>query len=301
MDERPGLTDRERYLFDLQGYLVVRGALSPGETRRLNEALDANQDRLLDDEEVGSYGSPPLTGGPRGKFEGMLTWPQPWCQPFRDLLVHQPAIPYLDGLLGRGWHMDHPPTIWQTSKGAEGLGLHLGDPHFQGGAYYRCKNGRIRNGLTVFQYALSDVDEGDGGFCCIPGSHKTNFLRPSPISLLQEDADIVRNPSLRTGDLLIFTEALTHGTLPWTAAYDRRAVLYRYSPKWVMYGPGFHTATPPPWADELDEAGRAAIEPAYFYDRPLIEPDGTTVVRPEADPDEPPYRYNTNRSLSDSD
>lgn len=29
---------------------------------------------------------------------------------------------------------------------------------------------------------------------------------------------------------LIFTEALIHGTLPWKAAHERRALLFKYSP-----------------------------------------------------------------------
>jgi ectoine hydroxylase-related dioxygenase (phytanoyl-CoA dioxygenase family) len=295
-----GMTDREKYLFDLQGFLVVRDFLSAADVARLNAAFDANMDRLEEDEEIGSYGSDVLEGARRGVFNGMLTWDAPHCDVFRTLLSHKGLLPYLDTLLGRGWHSDSPPVAWHSTKGAEGLALHMGDAHPQGGAYYECKNGRMRNGLMVFSYALTDVEPGDGGFCCIPGSHKVNFIRPIEITLMQQDADIVVNPRLRAGDLLIFTEALTHGTMPWLAEGVRRALLYRYSPKWVMYGPGFHTNAFPEWVSELTEAQRAVLEPAYFYGRPLIEADATTVVRPDTDPDEIPYRYNEDRSLSDA-
>ena len=33
----------------------------------------------------------------------------------------------------------------------------------------------------------------------------------------------------KAGDAVIFTETLTHGTLPWTAAHERRALLYKFS------------------------------------------------------------------------
>ena len=36
-----GLTDHEKFLFDLNGYLVVRGALSADEIGELNAAIDA--------------------------------------------------------------------------------------------------------------------------------------------------------------------------------------------------------------------------------------------------------------------
>ena len=46
-------------------------------------------------------------------------------------------------------------------------------------------------------------------------------------------------PPLAAGDLLIFTEALIHGTMPWTAAHERCALLYKYSPghsTWAQQG-----------------------------------------------------------------
>src|SRR5687767_12353025 len=126
------MTDREKYLFDLQGFVVVKSFLGRDEVDRLNGAFDQNMERLEKDEEIGSYGSKVLEGEQRGVFNGMLTWPQPHCQPFRDLLAHKKLVPYLDDLLGRGWHSDSPPVAWHSTKGAEGLALHMGDPHFSG-------------------------------------------------------------------------------------------------------------------------------------------------------------------------
>ena len=34
-------------------------------------------------------------------------------------------------------------------------------------------------------------------------------------------------PQLAAGDLPIFTEALIHGSMPWAAARERRALLYK--------------------------------------------------------------------------
>ena len=38
----------------------------------------------------------------------------------------------------------------------------------------------MRNGLTVFVFNLTDVGQGDGGFACVPGSHKSNFIDKLP-------------------------------------------------------------------------------------------------------------------------
>ncbi|RKU27283.1 hypothetical protein C6499_12120, partial [Candidatus Poribacteria bacterium] len=40
----------------------------------------------------------------------------------------------------------------------------------------------------------------------------------------------VVQPALAAGDVLFFTEALVHGTMPWTAKHQRRSLLYKYSP-----------------------------------------------------------------------
>ena len=104
------MNDREKFLFDLQGFLKVEGFLSTDEVQVLNEAFDANWDKRGDAPNHHPGGN---TYGPkrRGIFNGMLTWDQPHCQPFRDLLAHVKLIPYLDTLFGRGWKMDHSPFM----------------------------------------------------------------------------------------------------------------------------------------------------------------------------------------------
>ena len=57
----------------------------------------------------------------RDFFEGMLTWEQPWCQPFRELLAHPKVVPYLNTMFGRGWKMDHSPFLLASTAGTEGL------------------------------------------------------------------------------------------------------------------------------------------------------------------------------------
>lgn len=46
-------------------------------------------------------------------------------------------------------------------------------------------------------------------------------------------------PTPKRGDVLIFTEAALHGTLPWTSDRERRTVIYRFAPSNVAYGRGY--------------------------------------------------------------
>src|SRR4051812_895344 len=116
--------------------------------------------------------------------------------------------------------MDHAPFMLCGGAGAEGLILHGPGHRFDGSQYYTFKNGEMRCGMIVCQFQLANQNAGEGGFCCIPGSHKANYPLPREIQQWESDQDIVVNPACKAGDLLIFNEATTHGTLPWQGAHE---------------------------------------------------------------------------------
>jgi ectoine hydroxylase-related dioxygenase (phytanoyl-CoA dioxygenase family) len=79
--------------------------------------------------------------------------------------------------------------------------------------------------LVAVQWALVDHNPGRGGFLCVPGSHKANFPRPAEVA-----AGMAVEVPMKAGDVVIFTEALTHGTSTWQGPRQRRTLLYKYSP-----------------------------------------------------------------------
>ena len=200
-----GITPEERFQFDLEGYLVVPGVLDGREVARLNELAD----------EV--WAGEPDEGGLR-----RTSRVSQWGPDFRDLIDHPRILPYLVEWLGPKFRIDHDYCIFMSPGTSRGS-LH-GGPAPQSGEgdhWYRYyPDGTIRNGLTVFTYNLSDCNPGDGGFACIPGSHKTNLRSsvPREVMRFERPAHYVRQPPAKAGDVLIFTEALIHGTLPWTAS-----------------------------------------------------------------------------------
>ena len=276
------MSDREKYLFDLQGFLVVREFLTLEEVNAFNEAVDANPDKR------GGYSGTqrdgtPLEGshGPFSFWLDMLAWEEPWCQPFRDLLAHPKLIPYLNTMMGRGWKVDHGVEVLTMETGCEGLPFHgSGNVNFNGSRHYVYQNGRMRCGLIVCQFYLTDVNPGDGGLTVIPGSHKGNFPIPKHIPNYEADREIFCHIPLKAGDLVIFNEATTHGTLPWKGKGERRCVLHRYTPKYLHYHGGYYKTSLPDWVSELTEAQQAVLEPPYIYHHPMIEDDGVTVARP---------------------
>ena len=83
------MNDREKFRYDLEGYLVVPGFLTEAEVDALNAAFDANRHRMKEDGNSSTGNSRTLVGTHRrGLFHGMLAWEKPWCDPFRELLCH---------------------------------------------------------------------------------------------------------------------------------------------------------------------------------------------------------------------
>ena len=92
---------------------------------------------------------------------------------------------------------------------------------------------------------------------------------------------VVYQPILKAGNLIIFNGATTHGGLPRKGKTERRCILHRYTPKYLYYDNGYYETSLPEWVSELTEAQQAVLESPYIFNRPLIEEDGITVMRPQ--------------------
>ena len=147
------MNDDEKYLFDLNGYLVIEGVLTREEIDISNQAIDRYSEkmRIRSREERLDGNSDMLRGTHgRGEFGGLLELESPWCDPFRKMLVHPKIVPYLNEILGKGFRMDHQMFLISMDKGAEGFIFHgSSGPGFDPNQYYIFQNGKMHCGLTV--------------------------------------------------------------------------------------------------------------------------------------------------------
>jgi Phytanoyl-CoA dioxygenase (PhyH) len=244
------LTAAERYAFDVQGYLVRRAVLGAGEVATLQRAVDRL--RL----------PPPATGIMTQRFARHLhTDPA-----FVALLDHPAVLPVVAELCGPGVRLDHAYGL-VMDPGQAGLGLHGGGTPFDPAQFYVVPGGRIACGLVAVQWALVDHRPGDGGFCCIPGSHKAAFPLPDGDSVRA----LVREVPLGSGDVVVFSEALTHGTLPWRAPWQRRSLFYKYSPGSSSWGRD--DEHDPLLAARLTSRQRLLLEGPYVHGRAAVTSD----------------------------
>ncbi len=212
--------EMQQYMFDLQGYLVVENALSEEEVATINELFD--QQKLPPPSERQRFGSAP-------KGPGFLQWGKPFC----DLLDHPQIMPILRFRLGDCFRLDRLYGMYMKD------GMKRGRLHADYGAmsptsgsvpgeYFHPRVQELTQGFMVVAWSLSDAGPDHGGFCCIPGSHKSNYRLPEKIRDAPEKASCVIIPSAPAGSAILFTEALVHGTSAWRGKHERRSLLYKY-------------------------------------------------------------------------
>ena len=143
-------------------------------------------------------------------------------------------------------------------KGAEGFWFHEGGEPHDRARDYLYRNGRMYCGMTNLAIQFADVGPGDGGFACLPGSHKSNYPCPDEIRLYEAHQDRVVQPVARAGDVMIFVETLMHGSLPWRGEHQRRTAILRYN-NGVTANSMMGTWTPPEFFEELTDAQNAVV------------------------------------------
>ena len=220
----------------------------------------------------------PDNGGARGEsnalqgtgqqtLPNLLELPHPHCEPFRRLLVHPQVVFRLNTMCGKGFRHDHGPWVSYSPKETEGLILHgAGEPHRPYVAYHHQNGQSYCAGVTV-TWQLADCKAGDGGFACVPGSHKAKFPMPAGVRSCDEPLDVVHQPALQAGDVIFFMDgAQTHGTLPWKSDVPRRAALYKYAGRTATRtGVSSELAKPEVYWDEAIVEGMTPEQRAVMY------------------------------------
>jgi len=249
------VSEEEKYYFDLRGYLVVEGALSDTEVKACNDAIDHYADEIQTRENGQLARGSSVLEGTKGRRElnGMLAWPEPYREPFRNLLVHPTVVSRLNEFSGKGFRLDHGPGLNSARKGTEGHTLHGAGEPFSPAVWYHQQNDKIFcRGITV-AWQLTNVNPGDGGFACVPGSHKAAEPTPEGVRSIEDDMGLVVQPAMKAGDVLFFAETMTHGALPWKGEGERRSVLYKYTSRAAARAVGKHFTPEERYGDWVKE------------------------------------------------
>lgn len=275
------LDDLDVYLFDLNGFLHLKQALSRAEVAELNASLD----------EI-----PPLSPGEwhgyvhahtYGTVDGLnLQQIYEAGAPFEALIDHPSWFDRVKHFVGGEGTFDyaHGPLFIDENfanfrEPGEAIGLHSGGypPIMRNG--FRYHGGRFMCGQVNVLMALTDIGPGDGATMVIPGSHKSNFIHPefarhamNPKGASVEGITGSAELCMEAGDALLFVDGISHGSATRRNAGTRRIVVYRYGPSWGNFRHGYRPS--PDLLDRLTPERRQIVSPQH------ASPDGAPYGRP---------------------
>jgi hypothetical protein len=222
------LTEEQKYIFDLKGWLLIPGVLTEDESTRIREHMYAFKERPDDlaPNERYHYGGP-----------GEMLLDHPVIMgAMNEFVAHDPMV--TDDCYG--FRYDGSFSVFRkkgeghySPHGGGGLHAFTGNSHM-----YQHQRNKIYSGLTRIVWELNPVEHNRGGTLLLSGSHKAAFDRPA--TLPERDSWLWETYECPAGSLLIFTEALCHSASIWELEHDRAAILTCYNTvgcKWHSGGP----------------------------------------------------------------
>ena len=206
---REQMSDRDRVIFDLKGYIVIPGVLKESEIETLKEFVlrQKNDPESLPPQE--RY----LPGGA-----------------FASLIDHPTVIKVLLSVIDPDLAKIRLENVFLSYRemGAGEWKPHAGGLTTNPNYSYNFHDGRIYAGMTRVVWELTEVLENKGGTCFIPGSHKANYnIRTNPIASIDaRDSGLWESYSCPPGSLVIFSEAVRHSADFWRNPNNPRIALF---------------------------------------------------------------------------
>ncbi|NKB72797.1 MAG: hypothetical protein GKR89_37475 [Candidatus Latescibacteria bacterium] len=260
------------YLFDLNGYIVLKKAIDPADLLTMNQWVDDHWQHVEGQRRQGSE-----NGAWIGQVETHTYSDADGCNfqniveagsIFRKLITHPAWIGHCRRWINPANGLSIHENLLNVRGQGGYIGIHCGGATPVSYMTFRQENtGEWLVGQINVISALQAIGPGDGATTLIPGSHKSAMRHP----MLNGEQKVYRSDDaagnqigmqelhLDAGDVLMFTDSITHGSAARTNPGHRRMVLYRYSPRFLRSR--FHYVPSPELLASLDQEQRQIIQP----------------------------------------
>lgn len=269
------MNETEKYQFDLNGYLLVKGILTPDQVQACLRAADElaqhmaanidappqfrspfNLDYRFDDRyQCHSYKTE-SGGGLQYVIDDFLNA----SDAFDVLVNHEPTMRYIRELCAGPYRIvsselryryrsnttpTHMGGPMDTRNKYEFSGRQLMDLDVQRPVYRDFNLNIVR-----ILYAIHDVPVEHGPLCVVPGSHKSNYFSPFDRMVPMEEPGMIPIP-MSAGDAIIFSENTRHGGFPNLLESPRRTLHLAIGPRWIASQSPLH------WDDQVYVSSQA--------------------------------------------
>lgn len=228
------MDDAQRYMFDLQGYVVLKNVIPAAQIQRLKEIMDELETRPADQlpEHV-------VQSKPRTEKELYISNIIEAAPEFHALIDVPEVVDVVKEVSLGLFRLNHTYGIYHWKESI--TPLHMAGTPIHPKASYMAKNGQMFSVLTKAVFPIANHTKEDGCFGVVPGSHKSEFPRPFPDDPLCHPALVP--VEAEPGDAIVFTEATTHGSYKNVSGRCRQTLYYCYSvgymPDWTKLGLSF--------------------------------------------------------------
>ena len=83
-------------------------------------------------------------------------------------------------------------------------------------------------------------------------------------AIIRRLVELMRQAKAQKCDVVVFTEAVTHGTLVWQGEHQRRALLYKFSPGILAFSGGAHNIEYADFIEKMEPEHRAVMEAPHY-------------------------------------
>ncbi len=237
------MNEIEAYEFDRLGYIVIPDFLSADQVAALSAAIDALEEDALagvgrPPDKISAYGLEYRHDAERGYFvsgdreEGNTLIIEDFynADPVFDILIdHPPTMAYIRAIIQERLTINNSEIRIRYPGNQTGshMGGHVGRKH----RYYYSGQG-IDCMMVRMVYFVHDVEPGQGEFCVVPATHKSNMLSPYEGTNPDTEPGMIGLP-VKAGDAILFTENLRHGGLTNRSQQTRKTLHVGYGPYWM--------------------------------------------------------------------
>ena len=233
------LTPAQRYFYDVNGYVLLKGIFSPAECQHLIDLADQ-----MDADDGCTYKHDGYPKTPTLTVLSRCVWYHPHLL---ETAMHPILLPIIEDVVGGDVRLEEHQYLInysnETGNGNSSQGSHVKDEgwhrgtapnfgSFEADGHYHCMFSK------AFIY-LTDNGPGEGTWV-VPGSHRLNM----PTTTLREfmDETLAKQLQSQAGDVLILSETLVHaGPQLKDSASPRYSLVYGYTPPfmqtWRRYDP----------------------------------------------------------------
>lgn len=216
--------DHLLYEFDTLGYCRIKNFIDSKQLGELDRLFDNLKDQRgsLDDTDV-------CLGKQREDGTLFISNIADASQLSIDLAFDERVLRILSIFMQNSFKLNHSNAIISSSGSTY---PHMAGLPIHNKAFYHQRGSSILSSLTKLVIPLANNEYDDGGFAAIPGSHKANFEIPYE-KRSKEEYNLLQHIPIKLCDAILFTEAMTHGSLVNISGKCRKMLFYCYSMPYI--------------------------------------------------------------------